>query len=700
MDKNNSRNSYNIRILPQNLINQISAGEVIDRPSSALKEMIENSIDAGATLIEVNVIDGGKTLICVQDDGCGIAKNDLKFAIYPHATSKIKDDNIFAIQTLGFRGEALASIASIARISITSKFGKEAWKLDFSIENNAQNFNYNSENCNNDNENFKQNSSNFMQDDENFKQNDENCNYNINNVKYDNNNIYQNIKLLPANFKKGTLIEVKDLYFSTPARLKFLKKTSIENENCIDVFKKIAISKPEIHFIYKESGKIKFDYQKAETKSRVNDILQDFIDNSIPITSEYNQISMHGFISKATFHKANANSQYIFINDRFIKDKVLSQTLKNVYYDVMPHGRFPVAVLWIKIGYDEVDVNAHPAKTEVRFKDIQKVKDFFYNSIKNALIKGGMLDYNYIKNANNFINFSQNNDNFSNSNFTLHENNLDTVNTNSLINNNSDNYSNLKDNFRSIEGNFIKVKNNFSKTKNDFSNIKDNFNDIKDDFIKYNCNEFTNNYNEDNLNNKICNLNNDHSAILGNAICQIDCKYIISQRENELFIIDQHAVCERITIEYLKKNEKIDTQFLLIPEVLTMPSLEIESLIEKKEIFNRLGFEIVKSAPDLLMIYSIPTFFKNIDIKILMEIIANELIEFGENFTLNEYVHNIFAKIACHNSIRAGKSLNITEMNYLLKQMESTINIGQCPHGRPSFLQIDTKFLDKLFERT
>ena len=589
-----------IKILSQNLINQIAAGEVIERPSSVIKELIENSIDAGATNIEIIVVDAGKSLISIKDNGCGMDKNSMELCVCSHATSKLSSENLTEINTFGFRGEALPSISSIARISIiSSEAENNGWEMI----------------C----ENSKQ------------------------------------LALQPKSHQKGTTVEVRDLFFATPARLKFLKTNLAEFENCKKIIDIIAIAHENISFTLYDSNKEKFAYQKTNSiKKRVEDVCgKSFVENIFEINHQQNDMKLKGFIGAPTFNKSSTNSQFFFINNRFVKDKILSFALKLAYSGLVPQGRFPACILFLEIPYCEVDVNAHPAKIEIRFKDTEKIRMFLMNAIKNSL-KSFVGNQVTNESSNFFLEKYQNN---TIKTAITHENNSQTF--------NNKQYTNIHKSYEE------KLKIFDPKTALTIEKIKKNVEISQKD------------------------------VDLGTPIIQINNTYIISiTDENEVIFIDQHAAAERITLEDFQKNEQLVAQNLLLPEIFNFSEAKIEMIEQNKEFLNKLGLYYEKLSADMIVINAIPAILNSTNIKSLINDIVDELENFGATYSINEKIHKIISTIACHSSLRAGTKLSEIEMKHFVKSMGNIQNIAQCCHGRPSFVKFSLKDLNLFFERT
>jgi len=579
-----------IKKLPENLINQIAAGEVIERPSSALKELLENSIDAGATEIEIFITDGGKSLIEVVDNGKGMTANDLKMCLQRHATSKITDGDLVNINSLGFRGEALPSIGSIAEITIDThdRAKNESWNI--SIINNT------------------------LQD------------------------------IVPSTIREGTKVIIRDLFSKVPARLKFLKTNGTEVRYCREIVKHLAMSHPNIAFSFNIDAKRNFYWNKSEeidflsTKNRLKQIMgEDFLNSSVSVEEERPGMILVGMVGMPTLNRNTGREQYLFVNNRPVKDRSLIGALRGAYKGLIENNRFPVAVLFLDILPSEVDINVHPAKSEVRFKEAGRVRSLIINGVRNALERAGLNTASEISNAL-----------------------LDKMNVNSHSIDSLDNNYNL---------NNIQIS-----PSSRLLNNKEN-----DTFEK----EIT--------------------YPLGAAIAQTHGTYIISETENGIILIDQHAAHERIVLEKIRAgflNKNMQKQILLIPEIVELSEEHFEIIISNTEKLTKLGLLIEEFDEKAILIREHPAILDKVNFPVLINDIAEEIIHFGSEFILSERLDNICGNMACHSSIRAGRSLLNSEMNALLREMENTPNSSQCNHGRPTFIKLGIKDIEKLFGRT
>jgi DNA mismatch repair protein MutL len=621
-----------IKVLSQNLINQIAAGEVVERPSSVIKELMENSIDANSTEISVRIVNAGKSLISVSDDGCGMDKDSLELCVLSHATSKLTSENLFDIQTLGFRGEALPSISSISRVTISSSENQgDAWCLQ--LEGN------------------------------------------------------KDISLTPTVKSHGTTVEVRDLFFATPARLKFLKSDLSETDNCRTIFNRIALSFNNIAFRFTEANQEKFYYKKTDNlKNRIRDIFgENFVKNIFEINAEKDGLKLHGYVGVPTFNKSSQNYQYFFVNNRFVKDKVFIGALRSAYSSLVPHGRHAVAVLFLDIPHNEVDVNAHPAKVEIRFKESEKVRIFIASELKKALslfgTKCAIIELNSLEN--------------------------DKQNSTEIT-------TKMASGFCS--GNFGKSKNFNDGRRYGIDRLRqsiDKFNNTTD--VEY-CDSAANkkiNEKQNFIENAIEEYKKDQQTQislaktideekinLGQAVCQINNTYVIATTGSCLVIVDQHAAAERIMLEALKSNLKLESQNLLHPEVLTFSESEVELLKNNADLLLKFGICLEILSIDLVVVNALPALLETSDAKTIIMDIVDELSAFDDIHSIEEKIHCILSSISCHGSMRAGKKMTFEEMNYLLRKMENTPNVAQCCHGRPSYIIVFNKDLNKFFERS
>jgi DNA mismatch repair protein MutL len=592
-----------IRRLPENLINQIAAGEVVERPASALKELIENSIDANATQIDIVLDEGGKSLISVSDNGIGIEKNHIGLAIERHATSKLPTNNLNKINFLGFRGEALPSIAAVSQLNIQtkSKNSNDAWALDVA----AGNFD----------------------------------------------------EIYPSSRQAGTIISAKNLFYATPARLKFLKSSNLERSYCHQIVLKLALVNPLIGFRLQADGRelLNINSEKELDKdtcflNRIRNILgKNFADEAIKINNSKaikNQgfAKINGFIGLPTLNKSNYSQQYLFINGRSIQDRNLSGAIRAAYRDTLPKGRFPVFCLYIEVPPEFIDVNVHPGKTEVRFEDNAIIRSLIVGSISRELN----------------INFSQ----------TTSEISKQAV-----------------EKFNTY--NEIKLNKNYGKNENFFTNngLEPSIKPIKE----------TDNFEEQQA------IDQNDNFPLGVALAQFSKNYIISRNSEGIVIVDQHAAHERLVLEKMKaarKNKSLEKQILLLPEVINLAPTPLEMILENVELLSEIGFIIEPFGEGMIIVREVPALIGDADIKQIIIDLGDDLSSSGLPNSYLAKVDLILGNIACHRSVRSGRSLNENEMNQLLREMERTPNSGQCNHGRPTSISLSLKDIEKLFNRT
>lgn len=653
-----------IRILPNNLINRIAAGEVIERPASVVKELVENSIDAGATQITVSLQSGGRNLIAVKDNGNGMDKEELALCIERHATSKLPDGDLFNILSLGFRGEAIPSIGSVSHMTIsTKKHGHEdAWR-----------------------------------------------------IRIDGGDVD---KVTPTALDEGTLIEVKDLFFSTPVRLKFLKSERSEIQYTKDIINRLAMVHPEIHFTLTSDGRslinlpAKDDASQAHNIKRLADIIgKDFEPNVIALHGERDHITLSGYVGLPTYSRGTSSYQYVFVNNRPVKDRQLLGAIKAAYQDFLARDRHPIVTIFITIEPQLVDVNVHPNKAEVRFRDSQKVRGLIIRSIKDALMAAGhnasttvanetlnaFIPSNKLqsppvsRNSNNakdgsnlyafnkrpdFHTLEQNYQNFFPSSETMVENSAEasTVNT-PFANSQASTYDSPQTTPNSL-----------------FGQIPDALHSVRD-FANETAspNEAQNQH-----------LDENNTFPLGSARCQLHETYIVSQTADSIVIVDQHAAHERLVYEKLKKQINLTglaTQPLLIPEVIELDSAAFEHILPHRNELAKLGLIFEPFGDHSIVVRETPAILGELDLQKLLRNLADDVAEYGDALSLQELLEHVSGTFACHTSIRAGRRLNLDEMNALLREMEATPHSGQCNHGRPTYVELKLKDVEKLFGR-
>ena len=615
-----------IRILPNNLVNQIAAGEVVERPASVLKELVENSIDAGATSIEVTLADGGKSLMIVSDNGKGMSKDELPIAVERHATSKLPDDNLFNINFLGFRGEALPSISSVARLSITSRVqgAENAWKIEV--------------------------------------------------------NGGEKSEVMPAALSKGTRIEVRDLFYATPARLKFLKTAAAETGQCVDIMNRIALANPKISFyLNDEKGKkIALNAQQGELfdarLKRLSEVMgREFEENSFLIDAQRENLRISGFASLPTLNKANSLSQYLFVNNRPVRDKLLLGAIKGAYQDVLERNRYPMCALYFDIDPAYVDVNVHPAKAEVRFYDNALVRGLLVSAIRNALNQAG-------QRASNVMDVS-----------AFVQDQIPEFDVNGVK---LPETAALEETSFAFQTEPLRPHGGFA-----FQGYSRSSGGSRQAVLPELERKFSVRT-EESI--PAAQIQPEEVGPLGLAKAQFHDTYIISQTEDSIIIVDQHAAHERIVMEKMKDNlarGKVASQMLLIPEVIDLKPSDKVRILENAEELAKLGLQVEEFGPSAVIVREIPALLGDCDVKSLIQDIVEEMAEWGKGFELTEKLHLVCATMACHGSVRAGRRLNIDEMNRLLRDMERTPHSGQCNHGRPTYIELKISDFEKLFHR-
>ena len=623
-----------IRVLSTNTINKIAAGEVIDRPLSIVKELTENSIDAKASEISIEIRRGGRNFISIMDNGKGIKKEELSIALERHATSKLNEEDINNIQFLGFRGEALPSIASVSKMRIASRVEGDSngWEINISGG--------------------------------------------------------QKSDIKPIAHSVGTYIEVQDLFFTTPARLKFLKSEASETSACIELVNKLALSRENIGFKLFSNEKKIIDTmgQSAsilESNKRVHDILgKIFIENTIKFDSEYDGIKVYGYTSIPTFNVATSINQYFFINKRIVKDKVLSIAVRIAYRNLIPHNRSPQILLYLDIDPKLVDVNVHPTKAEVRFRDEQKIRSIIIDAIRSAITGSNIRSstkassettklFHPIKQAKATIHdqlyIQEGQKKHKQTLSDLIKRHETELGKNAIYTKPSDTVKDARVAERSKEDKYIS------------------------DFVK------------DELSKKESIAGEKKDCQLGFAKCQIDKTYIVAERNDCLILVDQHAAHERLVLEKIKqqlKDGKVISQGLLVPEIVDLGQVLTERIIEKIENLQKLGLKIERNGISQVLVRQVPAILQDLDIKSFVEAIAENIHLFDDMDIIQQKIDEIWGNIACHSSIKAGRVLNIQEMNALLREMEKTPLSGQCNHGRPTFIKLKLNDIKKIFERS
>ena len=595
----------NIQILSIQLANQIAAGEVVERPASVVKELCENSLDAGATKIDVEVQQGGAKLLKVRDNGFGISKEQLPLALSRHATSKIAQlEDLEAVSTLGFRGEALASIASVSRLSLTSNCDDGGWMATSEGRDMA-------------------------------------------------------VQLKPAAHPRGTSVEVRDLFFNTPARRKFLRTDNTEYKRIDDSLKKLALSHMGVSFSLKHNNKVQFSLLAAagqlEQEKRVADLCgSTFMQQALFLDDNRSGLRLWGWIGLPTFSRSQGDLQYFFVNGRNIKDKVVSHAVRQAYQDVLYHGRHPAYVLFLEIAPTDVDVNVHPTKHEVRFRDSGSVHSFVSSTLVKALASDRPQDH-----LQQHQSISPSGD----------ENQSDAMDQSSLQ---LANYANVDYSrpWHRPESQAVRVP------IGQYQSLYDTSQSEADDTTEV--------------------------PPLGFAIAQLKGIFILAENAQGLIIVDMHAAHERITYERMKSaydDQGLVSQPLLVPENLVVSQREATVVEENPSVFEQLGFSVQRAGQESLIVREIPAILRGSQVEGLLRDVLSDLLEHGSSVRIREHINEILSTMACHGSVRANRKLTIPEMNALLRDMETTERSGQCNHGRPTWSQLSVEELDKLFLR-
>lgn len=583
-----------VRVLPDFLVNQIAAGEVVERPASVVKELIENSLDAGADQIIIDVVDGGRTLISVMDNGSGMSRADLEKSITRHATSKLPDDDLLNINFMGFRGEALPSIASVSDMTIDTCNGSEenGWYLDCATGD-----------------------------------------------------------IRPSDWETGTRIKVKNLFSKTPARLKFLRSDRAEMISVLDVVKRLAMARPDVGFVLNNKWRFPKNQDMAErivavmgddVRGRMLEVNADSASNKL--------LRLRGFISEPTLRRASSVDQYLFVNGRPVKDKVLVGALRAAYMDVMHAREFPLCALYLDLEPRSVDVNVSPAKTEVHFLEPSHVRNFIVKNIRNVLAQP-----------------LKEKDSISSSNFS------------------SALHSTSKSNFDASNRMQFPLPNRFAPDIAFMFKpaIKDGASGGQTEKIDLTV---------------VCEDNKSETDLpLGRVIGQVGNKYILAQSGENLVIVDQHAAHERITYEKLRKYE-IKVQPLLTPIVVNMRIEDVEAVLSIADEMKKSGVNIDSFGDDAIAIFEKPADW-DLNWADLLHSIADEVREYGHSSQLCERLHLKLANYACHHSVRAGQKLDFNQMDTLLRDIEKTMRGAECNHGRPVYKMIPFIEIDSWFER-
>lgn len=648
-------NNPRIKSLDPKLINQIAAGEIIERPSSILKELIENALDAGAKLIQIEAENGGIKRLKVTDDGQGIGKQDLALALSRHATSKIASmEDLNQIATLGFRGEALPSIASVTRLTLTSRTtdSSEAWQV--SSEGNNE----------------------------------------ISEPK-------------PVAHPVGTTIETLDLFYNTPVRRKFLKTESTELKHVTQLVRQMALASQKTAFRFTHNGKIVLNLTPAEISDgrRVQDICgKNFTENSCFINEQVDGKSLVGWVGLPSFSRSQADMQYFYLNGRLIRDKTIMHAVRLAYQDVLFHGRHPVYVLSLTMDPAAVDVNVHPTKHEVRFRESREIHQFLYRTIKPH-VQASVAEQPSLQMSDQLRMEKP-------SPYPTQQQSFGRLNTPST----ADKEASLSfqagqevvhstDHPIDTVSSSIHANNEMNRV---FSQTPSNNNyPQKPAFMQVaeeGLNESGDGASDAGVNYGVANTSEQESDMppLGYALAQLHGVYIVAQNAKGLIMVDIHAAHERITYEKFKQqlaSEQIQQQPLLVPVTVVVTEAEVTAWEKQMDLFDQLKLQIERLSSETLVIRAIPDILQHADIAQLVRDVLADIITLGSSQRLEETMHEVLSSMACHGSVRANRKLTIDEMNALLRQMEVTERSGQCNHGRPTWIEFGLNQVDSWFQR-
>lgn len=593
--------------LTSSVINQIAAGEVVERPASVVKELMENALDAGSTRIEIFTAAGGKNLIRISDDGSGMSKEDLILAVERHCTSKLADD-LMDIQTLGFRGEALPSIAAVSNLKITTRQNdsETAWQITVDYGSTGP--------------------------------------------------------ITPSALKKGTMIEVANLFQSTPARLKFLKTDRAETNAISEIFKRISLAFPQVRFSLSGTDRSTLEYPATTQLERINQVLGSaFGQNALEIDARREGVRLSGFAGLPTFHRGNALNQFFFVNGRPVKDKALLGAVRGAYSDFLPKERHGVLVLFLELDPHQVDVNVHPAKSDVRFRDPGLVRGLLVGSLKQAFSNAGHRSSS--EGAAGLMGAfrRQNFDNQQKSTpFDWHTSQYRPHDTQAALSG----FAEENTTSQSIDEVRLPPGANSEQAMQEHPGSVQSF-------------------------------------PLGAARAQLHKNYIIAQTEDGLVIVDQHAAHERIVYESLKTalENGVPSQILLIPEIVELPEEDIDRVLFHREELAKYGLVLERFGPGAIAVRETPALLGEIDASALVRDLTDEMAGWGNAQGLKDKIDYVAATMACHGSVRSGRILKGDEMNALLRTMEKTPNSGQCNHGRPTYIELGLKDIERLFGR-
>ncbi len=625
-----------LRRLPEGVINRIAAGEVIERPSSVLKELVENSLDAGATHIDIVLRDAGRSFLSVADNGCGMTREELALSVECHATSKLPEDDLSHITTLGFRGEALSSIGAVGRLAIvTRRFEtSEAWRLQVA-----------------------------------------------GGVKGD---------LEPAAHPVGTRVTLSDLFFATPARLKFLKSTRAETAQAVEAFERLALAAPLVHFsltIDQRSPRILAAVSPPDQVcERITQIMgSDFMANAVELSAIKGDVSLKGYAGLPTFNRSGMGRQFFLVNGRPVKDRLLAGALRAAYQDVLPRGRYPLAVLYLELPMDALDVNVHPAKTEIRFRNAGLVRGLVVGGVRHALDQAARRTSSTLSRAALETFTTETTGHSSEDHAETHSPPIVPPHhgATGIIPPAEARYFSRNQSNR-LSGSPWSQKPAASGRLPGFSDIppgaESALSGLADDQEQDTAIDYP----------------------LGAARAQLHANYIISQTKTGLVIVDQHAAHERLVYEAIKTalaEQGVARQGLLTPEVVTLGEAGATRLLERAEELAGLGLVIEAFGDGTVLVRETPALLGVVDVAGLLNDLVDTLDDMDPGDCLTDRLHSVCATLACYGSVRSGRRLTVREMNGLLREMEKTPRSGQCNHGRPTYIELALADIEKLFKR-
>ncbi len=599
-----------VRQLPETIVNRIAAGEVVERPASVVKELVENAIDAGASRIDVFSDGGGRRRIDVTDNGAGMTQADLALAVDRHATSKLDDEDLLRIRTLGFRGEALPSIGAVAKLAVTTRHASEPHAWSLRVEGGAKS------------------------------------------------------AIIPAALTQGTRVEVSELFYATPARLKFLKTDRTEAEAIREVVRRLAMARPDIAFGLAGEERAPLTWAAAlpgapGQLTRLGDILgADFRAAAIAVRSEREGVIVEGFAAAPSLTRANALGQYLFVNGRPVRDKLILGAVRAAYADYLPRDRHPVVALFVTLDLQEVDANVHPAKTEVRFRNAGLVRALIVHALKDGLAREGKRT---------------------------------AANVDGMV------ISSFRPAFSPRPGNW-----DWRRSPAYPAGASSPVGSAATAFAERDQTAFDVGGPGADVRFEPAPASDLLDRPLGAARTQIHETYIVSQTRDGLILVDQHAAHERIVYERLKDslaNHGMQRQILLIPEIVEMDEATVEKLVACADELEKFGLMIESFGPGAVAVRETPSLLGRINAAALLRDLAEHMAEWDEALPLERRLLHVAATMACHGSVRAGRILRPEEMNALLREMEETPNSGQCNHGRPTYVELKLSDIEKLFGR-